>query len=280
MSKEHKIKTICKKLNIARSTYYDWKKKEIEINEKEIREEVISNEIKQIQTKNNYCYGYRKVNFELKKKGIKIGKNKTNKIMKNNQLLSIIKAKKKWHGRKSGEPCENKINREFIADNFSEKLVTDITEFRMKNRKIYLSAIMDLKNNEILAFKIKNNCTVDIVTETIEDLLAKTEAKGAIFHSDQGCQYTSNDVKEKLKEAGINQSMSRRGNCLDNACIESFWGVLKSELIYNKHVEIKNSEELERKILEWIEYYNTERIQAKLEYLSPLEYRKKQTEVA
>jgi len=238
------------------------------------------NEIRGIQEKHNYTYGYRKIKIVLSRRGIEVGINKTNKLMKEKQLLSVIRAKKKWHGNKSIDPCENKINREFQTDIYNEKLVTDITEFRMKSRKIYLSAIMDLKNNEIIAFKIKNNCTVDLVTETIEEVLSKTDLKGAIFHSDQGCQYTSNEVKEKLKAAGINQSMSRRGNCLDNACIESFWGILKSELIYNRYVQIKSLEALEKQISEWINYYNNERIQAKLGYLSPSEYRKNQEKIA
>ena len=135
---------------------------------------------------------------------------------------------------------------------------------------------MDLYNNEIVSYKIGKFNTLGLVSNTISDLINRKGelVLGGIFHSDQGFQYTNKRIQSKLKEYGIIQSMSRKGNPLDNACIENFFGIMKVEILYNKTLNYKSMQHFVRELTHWIEYYNNERIQKRLNYLSPIEYKK------
>ena len=196
--------------------------------------------------------------------------------MRENGLMSVIRRKRNWYGRKSGSPKENILNRDFQANYPDSKFVTDITEIKMFGKKIYLSAIMDLYNNEIISYKIANYNTLKLVFDTINDLINKRKIHlpGSILHSDQGFQYTHNTFKNKLEHYGIIQSMSRKGNPLDNACIENFFGIMKVEILYNETLKYKSIQHFIEELHKWIEYYNGERIQRKLYYKSPIEYKK------
>ena len=221
--------------------------------------------------------GYRKMTTEINKyQTAKNNSKKIYRIMCENELLSIIRRKKKWYGRTCGDPTENILNRDFSFAIPNQKLVTDITEIKLFNRKIYLSAIMDLYNNEIVSYKIGKFNTLGLVSNTISDLINRKGelVLGGIFHSDQGFQYTNKRIQSKLKEYGIIQSMSRKRNLLDNACIENFFGIMKVEILYNKTLNYKSMQHFVRELTHWIEYYNNERIQKRLNYLSPIEYKK------
>ncbi|MCI8617013.1 MAG: IS3 family transposase [Clostridia bacterium] len=168
-----------------------------------------------------------------------------------------------------GKICDNLLNREFEAEKPNEKWVTDVTEFKVHNEKLYLSPIVDLFNGEVISFNLSRHPIFAQVTDMLEKAFNKIQDNtNLILHSDQGWQYEMKQYQHLLKEKGIRQSMSRKGNCLDTALAENFFGLLKSELFYMK--EYKKIEELEKDI---IEYYNNKRIKSKLKGMSPVQYR-------
>ncbi|BDT22031.1 IS3 family transposase [Citrobacter farmeri] len=196
--------------------------------------------------------------------------------MKELGISSLIRIKKYRSYRGSeGRTCDNILKRQFDAERPNEKWVTDVTEFKVNGRKLYLSPIMDLYNGEIIAYNLAAHPLPSMVNTMLTDamkLLAKAERP--LLHSDQGWQYQMPRWQQWLMSNGITQSMSRKGNCLDNAAIESFFGTLKAECYYLN--EYKSVEELKRDITSYIDYYNNLRIKEKLGGLSTVEYRLRQ----
>ncbi|WP_035319384.1 IS3 family transposase, partial [Brevibacillus laterosporus] len=161
----------------------------------------------------------------------------------------------------------NLLNRKFKTDKPNHLYVTDITFVSFQSRFYYLSVIQDLYNNEVVSWKVSHRNDLQLVLDTVEQLSKKRDVQEAILHSDQGFQYTSKQYNKLIKELGIKGSHSRKGNCLDNACIESFFSHLKTETLYFS--ECKTEEELFQAI--W--FYNHERFQKKLNQCAPVEYR-------
>lgn len=263
---------LCQIAKVSRSGYYKWLKHSLRSN----KDDYLLNQIIKLQEKSRYTYGYRKITVLLNKSiDIRHNNKKIYRIMRENSQLSVIRKKRKWYGKNQDKPSENIINRNFRSNKPLEKIVTDVTEFKMFNKKIYLSAVLDLFNNEIIEYKIGNNNSLKLVTSTIDSLIKRFKnLRKTIFHSDQGFQYTQEYVRKKLSKNGIIQSMSRKGNPLDNACIENFFGILKSELIYNKTIKFKNYDDFIINLKKWIVYYNNERIQTKLENKAPVKFKK------
>jgi transposase InsO family protein len=168
---------------------------------------------------------------------------------------------------------ENILNRDFNALHSNEKWLTDITEFKISGEKtkLYLSAILDLYSKEIIAYKISTYNNNKLVFDTFDLAMKRFPNAKPIFHSDRGFQYTSKIFKLKLDEAGMVQSMSRVGKCIDNGPMEAFWGTLKSEMFYG--IKFDNLNALKTKIEEYIHYYNNDRLQSKLKGMTPIEYR-------
>ncbi|WPU78008.1 IS3 family transposase (plasmid) [Bacillus sp. RA(2023)] len=169
---------------------------------------------------------------------------------------------------------ENLLNRNFQATKLSEKWVTDIAYLPFGTDMLYLSSITDLYNNEIIAYEISNRKDVTLVLKTVEEAIKLQKKTQIILHSDQGSVYTSDAFQTLSKEYGITTNMSRKGNCHDNAVVESFHSSLKSELFYFQEKQIHSTSTFKQLIHDYIEHYNTERIQEKLNYLSPIEYKK------
>ena len=169
---------------------------------------------------------------------------------------------------------KNILNRDFSAAKPLRKLVTDISFFKIKNGWLYLSAVMDLFNNEILAFRMSNHTDTKLTADTINSLCDQYNVSGALIHSDQGGAYKSSEYRELLKNKGLIQSMSRAGNCWDNACMEHFFGTLKVESGYydvNKR-GLLSYRKMEKLITDFIRFYNNERLQKKLGWKSPLNF--------
>ena len=262
---------------MPRSTFYYWLKRI----QKEDKYKAIKAEIVSIFYKNKGRYGYRRITLELKSRGIKINHKTVAKLMREMELKSIVRPKRRYNSYKGtiGKVVDNLLKRDFKATTPNEKWATDVTEFKVNNTKLYLSPIIDLYNGEIISYNISRHANFLQIKDMLEKAF-KTIPKGTnlILHSDQGWQYQMKEYQRLLKEKGIRQSMSRKGNCLDNACAENFFGILKSELYYIKEKEYKNLKELEKDIIEYIEYYNNERIKSKLKGMSPVEYRKHSTQ--
>ncbi|MDT0204238.1 IS3 family transposase [Serratia marcescens] len=221
-------------------------------------------------------YGYRRIGLACRNEGILLNGKTVRKLMKALGISSLIRVKKyRSYKGEQGRICNNILKRQFYAGRPNEKWVTDVTEFKVNGQKLYLSPIMDLYNGEIIAYNLASRPLPSMVKAMLTDALkVLAEGERPLLHSDQGWQYQMPRWQRWLKDNEIIQSMSRRGNCLDNAAIESFFGMLKSECYYLN--EYKSVHELRRDIIEYIEYYNRLRIKEKLGGLSPVQYRLRQ----
>jgi transposase InsO family protein len=195
-------------------------------------------------------------------------------------LKSLVRVKKyRSYKGETGKIAPNIINRDFSAATPDAKWVTDVTEFALFGQKLYLSSILDLFNGEIISYNISKSPTVRQITNMLNKAFAKVpDDAGLVLHSDQGWQYQTIRYRQILQQKGVVQSMSRKGNCLDNAVVENFFGILKSELFYLQQFD--SVEHYIRELHDYIYYYNNERIKAKLKGLSPVEYRTQFLEVA
>jgi len=171
-----------------------------------------------------------------------------------------------------GKVAPNLIDRNFHADAPNQKWTTDITEFSLFGKKLYLSPILDMYNGEIISYNISERPHLGQVIDMLDKAFGKIpDNTNLIFHSDLGWQYQHKMYQRRLKDKGIRQSMSRKGNCLDNAIMENFFGLLKSELLYLR--EFESIEEFREELEKYIYYYNHQRIKGKLKGLSPVQYR-------
>lgn len=194
--------------------------------------------------------------------------------MKELGLKSIIRPKRRYSSYKGeiGKIAPNILERNFKTSQPNQKWVTDITEFKVGEEKVYLSPIIDLYNGEVISYSLSLRPNYAQITDMLQKAFKREKnLEGLVLHSDQGWQYQMKKYQNTLKEHGIIQSMSRKGNCLDNSCAENFFGLIKSELYYiKKYTDIN---ELIIDIIEYIDWYNNKRIKCKLKGMSPVEYR-------
>ena len=218
-------------------------------------------------------YGYRRITLDLRNNSLIINHKKVYRIMNVLGIKSEVRPKK----YRSYKGCEGKIAPNIIERNFkaaepNEKWTTDVTEFNLFGQKRYLSSILDMFNGEIISHTISSRPNLDLVIKMLNDAINKrTQGKSLILHSDQGWQYKHPLYQKTLTDNEITQSMSRKGNCLDNAMMESFFGILKSELFYLQ--KFKSMDEFEYELNNYIYYYNNDRIRTKLKGLSPVKFR-------
>ncbi|WP_317197588.1 IS3 family transposase [Sphingobacterium bovistauri] len=219
-------------------------------------------------------YGYRRIKDELQKKEIFLNHKTVLKLMAELGIRSVIRKKRKYSSYKGeeGKIAPNILKREFKAEKPQQKWVTDVTEFRVGNKKLYLSPIMDLYNQEIISYEISERPVFTQVMKMVNKAFRKIPNKTSlILHSDQGWQYQMKKYQKRLEKKGVIQSMSRKGNCLDNSIIENFFGTLKAEMFYLQKFE--SIEQLKKEIISYINYYNKVRIKSNLKGMSPIEYR-------
>ncbi|MBN6256715.1 IS3 family transposase [Escherichia coli] len=219
------------------------------------------------------CYGYRRIHCELQKRGLKFSGKTVRKLMQQLGLKSPVRLKKyRSYRGNMGLAAENILQRQFKAKAPCEKWVTDITEFRAGGQKLYLSPILDLFNGEIVAWETACRPTEELVKRMLnKGLESLAEGEKPLLHSDQGWHYRIKSYQSALADRGLVQSMSRKGNCLDNAVMENFFGHLKEEMYYRR--DYRSVEELENAVSEYITYWNQKRIKLSLGGLSPVEYR-------
>ncbi len=207
----------------------------------------------------------------LRKEGNHINHKRVRRLMRELGIRSIIRKKRRFYRKEASAIFPNLLSRDFSATTLNEKWVTDITYLRFGRIFLYLSAIQDLYNNEIVAFHISERNDIKLVLDTLDKIAKKRDVTRTIIHSDRGFQYTSSTYNNRLEQLGIIGSHSRKANCLDNACIESFFSHLKSELLYIN--EYKTLDKLIQAVQQYIHFYNNERFQKKLGHLSPIQYR-------
>ena len=267
------LATLLKISGLSRSTFYYHAR----IHLKEDKNAALKTSIRAIYERHKGRYGYRRITVELHHVGLDVNHKKVQRLMKLMGLKSLVRPKKykSFRGELS-KVAPNLLSQQFQAEEPNLKWVTDVTEFNVRGEKLYLSPIMDLYNGEIVAYETGKSAQMPLVSSMLVKALVKLDSNQTpLVHSDQGWQYQMPAYQSLLVTNGLIQSMSRKGNCLDNAAMESFFGILKTEYFYlNKFTNI---ESLEVGIHEYIEYYNESRIKLKLGGLSPVQYRKKFT---
>ena len=254
---------------MARSTFY-YSLNKSKLPDKYAREKEM---IKSIYHEHKGRYGYRRITIEMNRLGYSINHKTVLKLMKICGIKCKVRLRKyRSYRGNTGKVAPNILNREFDADYPNQKWATDITEFSLFGKKLYLSPIIDLYNREIVSYDISERADFNQIMNMMENALKRiADNTNLIFHSDQGWQYKMERFQFKLSEKGIRQSMSRKGNCIDNAVIENFFGIVKSELLYLQKFE--SIEHLKQELVEYIDYYNNKRIKTALKNMSPAQYR-------
>lgn len=268
------LRLLCEVARVSRSSYYKWinhKPSQREQENKQLTEAILA-----LHEQVRGIYGYRRHTVQLTRDTNKpINHKRIQRLMKLASIQSVIRRKKKKYMCSTPQHvAENLLNRKFQAEKPNEKWLIDVTEFKCGNgQKAYLSAILDLHSNTIISSVIGHSNNNKLVFETLDRALDAVPGATPMLHSDRGFQYTSLEFKRKLDKANMTQSMSRISRCIDNGPMEAFWGTLKCERYYLN--TYSTFEELEKDINDYIHFYNYERLQAKLNGLSPMEYRTK-----
>ncbi|MCE5220293.1 MAG: IS3 family transposase [Clostridium sp.] len=266
------IVLLCEIAMISRSSFYKWANREKSALENENK--MLVDEIIKIYEDVDGIYGYRRMTMNLNRKlDQNFNHKRIYRLMKLAGLQSVIRRKKKRYMKSNPQQvAENILNRKFESDKPNQKWLTDVTEFKYGNsKKAYLSAILDLNDNSIVAYVLGHSNNNELVFKTLDLALAASPGAKPMLHSDRGFQYTSYGFKRKLILAEMTQSMSRVGKCIDNGPMEGFWGILKCEKYYLHKYD--TYEELSNAIDDYISFYNNKRLQKKLNGLSPLEFR-------
>lgn len=270
LRRKYKVVELIRIAGIARSTFYYWVKA---LNRPDKYAEV-KREIQKIYHENRGRYGYRRIKLELANRGYLLNHKTVQRLMKQLGLKSLVRPKKyRSYRGQVGQIAPNILQRDFYAETPCRKWVTDVTEFALHNTRIYLSPILDLFNGEIISYAISDRPNYALVDTMLQNAFesAKEDLTGLVLHSDQGWHYQMKRYQKALQKRGIIQSMSRKGNCLDNSVMENFFGLLKSEFFYTQSFHSVNQFVTELK--NYIDYYNHFRIKSKLKGLSPVDFR-------
>ncbi len=256
-------------LGLAPSTYYY----QLGCQKKPDRDAELKALVNEVYHQHKGRYGYRRITLAIRKQGVTVNKKVVERLMAAQGLRSRVRTKKyRSYRGTEGKIAANTLQRNFQAQRPNQKWVTDVTEFKVAQQKLYLSPVMDLYNGEIVAYEMATRPSYSLVGKMLEKALSGLGDKPRLLiHSDQGWQYQQAHYRHALQQCGVKQSMSRKGNCLDNAAMESFFGTLKSEFFYLERFE--NIDDLRAGLDEYIRYYNHDRIKLKLNGLSPVEYR-------
>ncbi len=265
---------MCKFANVSKSGYYKWKGKSY-MKPKDYNDYLL---IKEIFDKGRSKYGWRTIQMKLKSnKNIVMNHKKIIRIMRGYNLITKIRRRNPYKEimkrTKDHRTFANILDRNFKQDVPNKVFCTDITYLPFNNKLAYLSAVKDMASREIIAWSLSKHLGMSIVFDTIENM-KKNESmssfKDILIHSDQGFHYTNPEYIFKIKELNMSQSMSRKGNCIDNSPMETFFGHLKDDVDYKN---CKTFEELHLLIKEYIDYYNNGRQQWELKKMTPVEYR-------
>ena len=284
---KYKLETLLKISGLSKSSYYySLKHQDFDNKNKDIIDM-----IKTIYEENESRYGYRRIALELRIQNHIVNHKKVKRLMSKLGLYGLNQKAPKYNSYrgKVGTILDNKLldtytnsngytnyKRNFKTKSPNEKWSTDISMFKIKYGKLYLSPIMDLYDSSIISYNISTSPILFQVKDMIDKAFnSNTNLNGLIFHSDQGWQYQQKSYQNKLKELGIIQSMSRKGNCLDNSPMENFFSIMKKEMFYGKEDTFTSLDDLKKKMDDYIYYYNNKRISLKRKGLTPIQYRNK-----
>lgn len=261
--------------SVSRSGYYKWLDRQGE-NKQDMKDESLLPYLLKIFNEHKGTYGRKRIKIELKNQyNMVVNEKRVSRMMRKYGLRCKIRRKRFKHRSQPHGDIPNLLNRKFKAIKPGKKLAIDITYVKVtkgSQKWVYVCAIKDLFNQEIIAYSMGTSQKMGLVYRALNELKKRGFAKGALLHSDQGSQFTNPGYRKRLKKMGLTQSMSRRGNCWDNACIENFFGHVKTELPLFSHP--KSVHEVQEAVTAFIDYYNKKRIQTKLK-MSPVQYREK-----
>lgn len=270
--KKWPVYKLCAALGVSRAAYYKWRSREA--SQKQLDDEELAQRISEIYQQQRGIPGYRQMKIILERRfGLKCNLKRIYRLMNALGLRSVCRRQKRRRTKKTPAEhvAENILNRKFSASKQNEKWLTDVTEFKYgAGNKAYLSAVLDLYGRNIVAFSFGHSNNNALVFETFDRALQRFPEAKPLLHSDRGVQYTSRSFREKMEHAGIRQSMSRVGCCLDNAPMEGFWGILKSEMYYPHRFDDYNS--LYEAVCKYIDFYNNVRYQKNLGCMTPSEF--------
>lgn len=237
------------------------------------RHDALKTKIRAIYEQHRGLYGYRRVTAAIRRDGCLVNHKTVQRLMSEMGIKSRVRPKKfRSYRGELGETAPNSLNREFTASQANQKWVTDVTEFGVAGKKLYLSPIMDLYNGEIVAYETSRRPDFLLVMNMLKKAARKCRGMDRpLLHSDQGWHYRMQPYRAALTRCGMKQSMSRKGNCFDNAAMESFFATLKAEYFHLNDFE--DVEQLNAGLKRYIDYYNRHRIKSKLGGMSPVEYR-------
>lgn len=272
----HSVKKMCQILEVSRSGYHAWRSRPE--SERQKSDKVLLTEIRRLHEESNCVYGSPKIHQDLKELGYKVGRKRVERIMRQNGIQSVVRRKFRvstTDSRHNLPVAPNLLNRQFKVDKPNRIWVSDITYIPCGDRFAYLCVVKDLFNHEPIGWTLEYHMRADMVVAALKRAINKRRpGSGLIFHSDRGSQYASAEFRDVLKAHGMTQSMSRKGNCWDNAPMESFFKSLKVEEVYRKVYH--SLEEARKNIFAYIEvFYIRKRRHASLGYQTPEEFLKK-----
>ena len=256
MVTEFSLDILLKIIKLARSTYY-YHLKQLDQSDKD---DQVKAEIQSIYTEHKGNYGYRRMTLELRNRGFVVNHKKVQRLMKVLGLKARIRRKRKYSSYQGevGKKADNLIQRQFEATKPMQKCYTDVTEFAIpaSSQKLYLSPVLDGFNSEVISYNLSTSPNLVQMKAMLEQAFTANHYENTILHSDQGWQYQHDFYHHFLKNKGIQPSMSRQGNSPDNGMMESFFGILKSEMFYGYENTFQSLEHLEQAIVDYIDYYN------------------------
>jgi putative transposase len=266
---KHKISLLLEVSGLARSTYYYYRNRLEPAKHSETKEQITN-----IYQENSGRYGYRRITLELHNRGYIVNHKTVQRLMKVLGLLCRVRMKKyRSYRGEVGKIAPDLLARDFETTAPNYKWVTDVTEFKLFGQKLYLSSILDLFSRDIVSYTLSDRPLLSMTMEMLNQAFAQIpDGLNLILHSDQGWQYQHKNYQDMLKSKGVRQSMSRKGNCLDNAVMESFFGLLKSELLYLQ--DFHSMKHFKTEIINYMDYYNNRRIKTKLKGLPPAIHRR------
>jgi len=275
MKNDHSILTLCLHLEVSASGYYDWQGRRTCPGPRAVEDQALAQEIDQIHTRSRKTYGAPRVAKELRKKGRCHGRNRVARLMKQKGLCGRQKGRYRVQTTDSNHDQPIAPNRLAAAPKATapnQLWVADITYIETKEGWLYLAAILDLYSRKIVGWAMSEHIDTVLVLKALAmALLHRCPPAKLLFHTDRGVQYASGDYRRALGEAGLIASMSRRGNCYDNATMESFWATLKLELVYRSCFE--THAQAQTQIFDYIEvFYNRQRAHSALDYHSPVDF--------
>ena len=281
--KEHRnqypLRLVCEVLHVSRSGYHKWLKRKLSF--RIIENQRILEIIRYHYSKSKGTYGLPRIFAAIRKQGLTVNKKRIARLMRVNNIKAKTKRRFKYTTVQSSKAAasENILNQNFTSSSENRIWTGDITYLSTKQGWLYLAVVMDIYSRKIVGWSIDSSLSTELVIKSLMmAMVHRNPQRGIIFHSDRGCQYTSSSFRNILKNYGIIQSMSSKGNCYDNAITESFFHTLKTELTYWERYQTR--EEAKRSVFEYIEFnYNRRRLHSSLGYLSPVEFEMKNRQI-